>query len=85
MFKYCDRCGREIKKGFLCDECDQDLEEHYKSRESDKELRTYANTCVDHLIAIKDSHRDVLMWSEIDAINDICNLVTHNIDNLRRF
>lgn len=42
-----------------------------------------ANVIIDELIAIKDSHRDVLTRSEIDTINDACNLISHNIKELK--
>lgn len=47
-------------------------------------LNTYANTLIDELIKVKDHHRDVLSKSEIDSINDICNLVQHNLEELKR-
>lgn len=49
----------------------------------DKEIvRIKANTLIDQMIRIKDNHRDILTMTEIDAINDMCNLVSHNIDRL---
>jgi hypothetical protein len=42
-----------------------------------------ANVIIDELIAIKDSHRDVLTSSEIDTLNDACNLISHNIKELK--
>jgi hypothetical protein len=36
------------------------------------------------LIRIKDNHRDVLYADEVSAINNICNLVSHNIKELKR-
>lgn len=49
----------------------------------DKEIvRIKANMLIDQMIRIKDNHRDILTMTEIDAINDMCNLVSHNIDRL---
>ena len=49
----------------------------------DKEiLRVKANTLIDQMIHIKDRHRDILNATEIDAINDTCNLISHNIKYL---
>ena len=49
----------------------------------DKEIiRVKANTLIDQMIHIKDRHRDILNSTEIDAINDTCNLISHNIKYL---
>ena len=48
------------------------------------DVHVYANVLVDELIAIKDRHRDVLNRTEVESINDICNLVTHNIKEIKR-
>ena len=46
----------------------------------DKEIiRVKANTLIDQMIHIKDHHRYILNPTEIDAINDTCNLISHNI------
>lgn len=49
-----------------------------------KDLKLYANSLIDQLIRIKDTHRDVLYADEIKSINNICNLVSHNIQELKR-
>lgn len=46
-------------------------------------ISVYANTIIDGLIAIKDLHRDVLTHSEVDCLNDACNLISHNIKELK--
>lgn len=48
------------------------------------DVHVYANILVDELIAIKDRHRDTLTMTEIESINDICNLVSHNIKEIKR-
>lgn len=40
------------------------------------------NMIIDRLISIKDSHRDELTYSEIDTINDACNILEENTDIL---
>lgn len=45
-------------------------------------VRVKANTLIDQMIQIKDKHRDILNMTEVDAINNMCNLVSHNIDRL---
>lgn len=49
-----------------------------------QELELYANTLVDQLILIKDRHKSELRRHEVDAINDICNLVSHNLKVLEK-
>lgn len=46
------------------------------------DIRTYANTLIDQLIRIKDNHRDVLTFDEIEHLNDACNLISHNLERL---
>lgn len=46
------------------------------------DIKAYANTLIDQLISIKDNHRDVLTFEEIDYINDACNLISKNIERL---
>lgn len=48
------------------------------------DVRVYASTLVDQLIRIKDRHRDVLSCSEVDVINDACNLIDHNLKELKK-
>ena len=48
------------------------------------DIGVYANCLIDELIGIKDRHRDILSGTEIDSINDICNLVSHNIGELKK-
>ena len=48
------------------------------------DVTVYANTIIDGLIAIKDLHRDVLTRSEVDTINDACNLIEANIRELKK-
>lgn len=48
------------------------------------DIRVYANSIIDALILIKDSNRDKLSVTEIDALNDACNLISHNIDRLEK-
>lgn len=47
------------------------------------DIQVYANTVIDSLIRVKDYHRDVLNSTEIDAINDAANLISHNIQELK--
>ena len=47
-----------------------------------EDVKTYAHTLVDQLINIKDFHRGELLGSEVEAINDVCNLIIDNMDNL---
>lgn len=47
-----------------------------------EDVKTYANTLVDQLISIKDFHRGELLSSEVEAINDVCNLIIDNMDKL---
>jgi len=42
-----------------------------------------ANVIIDELIAIKDSHRDVLTRSEGETLNDAANIISHNIKELK--
>ena len=51
--------------------------------EVNENISVYANTIIDGLIAIKDRHRDVLTSSEVDTLNDACNLISHNIKELK--
>lgn len=46
-------------------------------------MRVYVNTLIDKLIAIKDSNRNTLTRNEIDTINAACNLLEHNLDNIK--
>ena len=48
------------------------------------DLEVYASTLVDELIAIKDHHKDVLNRSEVDSINDACNLIYHNRKEIKK-
>lgn len=48
-----------------------------------RELETYANRLINQLNRIKDAHRDVLYADELNAINNICNLVAHNIKEIK--
>lgn len=48
-----------------------------------KELQVYANGIVEALISIKDRNRDKLSLDEIDALNGACNLIYHNIKELK--
>ena len=47
-----------------------------------EDIKTYANTLIDQLISIKDFHRGELLGSEVETINDVCNLISDNIENL---
>lgn len=47
------------------------------------DIGVYANCLIDELIRIKDRHRDILNSTEIDTINDACNLISHNIKELK--
>ena len=46
-------------------------------------MQVYASGLIDKLIAIKDSNRNVLTKNEIDTINATCNLIEHNIEELK--
>ncbi len=46
-------------------------------------MRVYVNTLIDKLIAIKDSNRGTLTRNEVDTINTVCNLLEHNLDNIK--
>ena len=48
------------------------------------DVQVYANMLIDELNRIKDHHRDILNSSEIDTINDTCNLIYHNREELLR-
>lgn len=48
------------------------------------DIQVYGNALIDEMCLIKDRHRDVLSRTEIDSINDICNLVQHNLKELKR-
>lgn len=48
------------------------------------DVRVYANDVVDRLNAIKDNNRDKLSRSEIDTLNDACNIIKHNIKEIVR-
>ena len=48
-----------------------------------KDVHVYANVLIDELIAIKDMHRDVLTRTEVESINDACNLISHNIKEIK--
>lgn len=51
----------------------------------DKEvIRAYANDVVERLIALKDMNRDKLSRSEIETLNDVANLIYHNIKEIVR-
>ena len=47
-------------------------------------VEQYANGLVERLISLKDSNRSNLTRSEIDTINDACNLIYHNRKELKR-
>lgn len=47
-----------------------------------KNLKTYANTLIDELCFLKDKHKHELTRSEVDTINNVANLIEHNIENL---
>lgn len=40
--------------------------------------RVQVGTLIENLIYLKDNHRSELQLNEIDAINDVCNLLEHN-------
>lgn len=46
-------------------------------------VEQYANGLVERLISLKDSNRSNLTRSEIDTINDACNLIYHNRKELK--
>ena len=48
------------------------------------DVRVYANDVVDRLIALKDMNRDKLTRSEIETLNDACNIIEHNIKEIVR-
>ena len=47
------------------------------------DVTVYANTLIDQLIRIKDNHRDILNRTEVNVINDACNIIEHNIRELK--
>ena len=47
------------------------------------DVTVYTNTLIDQLIRIKDNHRDILTRTEVDALNAACNIIEHNIKELR--
>lgn len=47
------------------------------------DMKVYANGLIDKLVALKDSNRKVLTKNEIDTINATCNLIEHNIEELK--
>ena len=48
------------------------------------DLEQHANIIVEQLIRIKDIHRREFTRREIDTLNDACNLIYHNIKELKR-
>lgn len=48
------------------------------------DVRVYANDVVDRLNALKDDNRDKLTRSEIETLNDACNIIEHNIKEIVR-
>lgn len=48
------------------------------------DVAVYAHMVVDQLIRIKDNHRDILNNTEVDTLNDACNIIEHNIRELKR-
>ena len=46
-------------------------------------MQAYADGIIDKLIAIKDSNKDNLTRNEIDTINNACNLIEHNREDLK--
>lgn len=50
----------------------------------DRDLSVYAAYLIDKMCRIKDRHRDILTFDEVDTINDICNLLDHNRGELKR-
>ena len=48
------------------------------------DVKVYANYVVEKLIRLKDSNKSVLTRNEVDAINDACNLIDHNLEELKR-
>ena len=47
------------------------------------DLAVYASELVDRLISIKDRYRGELCSSDVDTINDACNLIYHNRKELK--
>ena len=47
------------------------------------DMKVYARGIIDKLIAIKDSNRNTLTKNEIDTLNSACNLIDHNIEELK--
>lgn len=48
------------------------------------DVRVYANDVVDRLNGIKDRNLDKLSRSEIETLNDACNIIEHNIKEIVR-
>lgn len=48
------------------------------------DMKAYANGIIDKLIALKDSNKNVLAKNEIDTLNAACNLIDHNIEELKK-
>ena len=48
------------------------------------DVRVYANDVVDRLNALKDRNRDKLSRSDIETLNDACNIIEHNIKEIVR-
>ena len=48
----------------------------------DRLVIDYANNVVEALIRLKDSHKGDLTLDEVEAINDACNLIDHNLKRL---
>lgn len=48
------------------------------------DVRVYANDVVDRLNALKDKNRDKLSTTEIETLNDACNIIEHNIKEIVR-
>jgi len=48
------------------------------------DVKAYANELVERLIRLKDSNKSTLTRNEIDTINDACNLIDHNIKELKQ-
>ena len=48
------------------------------------DVRVYANDVVDRLNSVKGNNRDKLCQSDIQALNDAINLISHNIKEIVR-
>lgn len=47
------------------------------------DIQAYANELVERLIRLKDSNKSTLTRNEVDTINDACNLIDHNLKELK--